>query len=395
MNLKNLLLYVAGLSSLGVYGQEELINKVKNQGTDSDAGYQFETIIDLEATPVKNQGRSSTCWSYATTSFVESEMIRMGKQPVDLSEMFTVRMVYLDKAEKYVRLHGHLNFAQGGALPDVMYVIRKYGAVPEEVYDGLEYGSDINNHSELENILKAQLDQIIKNPNQELTPSWKKAIEATLDAYLGEYPEKFEYQGKTYSPRSFADEVVGIDPDDYFQFTSFTHQPMYEEIMIQVPDNWAWGTSYNVSLDELEEITDYSLEQGYTVGWATDVSETGFSLKNALAVVPLKDMVEMSSEEKARVFERPQPQLHVNSELRQAAYDSYATTDDHGMQITGLVKDQKGNEYYLVKNSWGERENNFRTGYLNASKAFFRYKTISVLVHRDAIPKSLLKKLEI
>jgi len=176
MNLKNLLLYVAGLSSLGVYGQEELINKVKNQGTDSDAGYQFETIIDLEATPVKNQGRSSTCWSYATTSFVESEMIRMGKQPVDLSEMFTVRMVYLDKAEKYVRLHGHLNFAQGGALPDVMYVIRKYGAVPEDVYDGLEYGSDINNHSELENILKAQLDQIIKNPNQELTPSWKKAI---------------------------------------------------------------------------------------------------------------------------------------------------------------------------------------------------------------------------
>lgn len=395
MKLRSLALYAILSTGLVAFGQDELINKVKDQGSDGTGGYHFETLIDLEATPVKNQGRSATCWSYATTSFVESEMIRMGKEPVDLSEMFTVRMVYLDKAEKYVRLHGHLNFAQGGALPDVMYVLRKYGAVPESVYDGLEYGSDINNHGELESVLKAQLDQIIRNPNKKLTPSWKKAIEATLDAYLGEYPDEFEYEGKTYTPRSFADEVVGIDPDDYYQFTSFTHQPMYEEIMIQVPDNWAWGTSYNVSLDELEEIADNSLEQGYTVGWATDVSEPGFSLKNALAIVPARDMDDMSTSEREQVFESPQPQLVVDSQVRQAAYDSYATTDDHGMQITGLVKDQKGNKYYLVKNSWGERENDFRTGYINTSKAFFRYKTISILVHREVVPKAILKKLEI
>ena len=394
MKLRSLALSTIFLTGINLYAQDDLINKVKDQGSDSETGYQFETLIDLEATPVKNQGRSATCWSYATTSFVESEMIRMGKDPVDISEMYTVRMVYLDKAEKYVRMHGHLNFAQGGALPDVMYVIRKYGAVPESVYDGLEYGEDVNNHGELESVLKAQLDQIIKNPNKKLTPSWKKAVEATLDAYLGEYPSEFEYDGKTYTPRSFADEVVGINPDEYLQFTSFTHQPMYEEIMIEVPDNWAWGTSFNVSLDELEAIADNSLKEGYTVGWATDVSEKGFSLKNALAVIPAEDMNDMSSSERDQVFESPQPQLQVDSELRQVAFDSYATTDDHGMQITGLVKDQEGNEYYLVKNSWGDRENDFRTGYINTSKAFFRYKTISILVHRDVVPNSILKKLD-
>lgn len=375
--------------------QDDLINKIKGQGADGAGSYQFETIIDLEATPVKNQGRSATCWSYATTSFVESEMLRMGKEPIDISEMFTVRQVYLDKAEKYVRLHGHLNFAQGGALPDVMYVIRKYGAVPQNVYSGLNPGTDINNHGELEGVLKAQLDEIIKNPNGKLSPSWRKAVEATLDAYLGEYPEEFEYEGKNYSPRSFADEVIGINPDDYLQFTSFTHHPLYEEIMIQVPDNWAWGTSFNVSLDELEEIADNSLNEGYTVGWATDVSEPGFSLKNAVALVPDQDMSALSDEQKQAVFMRPSPQKDIDATLRQAAYDSYATTDDHGMQITGLVKDQEGGEYYLVKNSWGERDNPYRSGYINASKAFFRYKTISILVHREAVPKEILSKLNL
>ncbi len=387
MKLRSLGLSVLILAGLQVTAQDDLINKVKDQGSDGEDSYQFETMIDLEVTPVKNQGRSGTCWSYATTSFVESEMIRMGKEPVDISEMFTVRQVYLDKAEKYVRLHGHLNFAQGGALPDVMYVIRKYGAVPQSVYDGLEYGSEINNHGELENILKAQLDEVIKNPNKSLSPSWKKAFEATLDAYLGEYPSEFEYKGKTYTPRSFADEVVGINPDDYLQFTSFTHHPMYEEIMIQVPDNWAWGTSFNVSLDELEEIADHSLMEGYTIGWATDVSEKGFSLKNALALVPEK--------QDDQAFHGPHAELKIDSEKRQEAYDSYATTDDHGMQITGLVKDQEGAEYYVVKNSWGERDNPYRSGYINVSKSFFRYKTISILVHRDAVPKAVLKKLSL
>lgn len=387
MKVRRLLLIPVISFGLTVHAQDELINKVKDQGADGSDGYQFETLIDLEATDVKNQGRSSTCWSYATTSFIESEMIRMGKEPVDISEMFTVRMVYLDKAERYVRMHGEINFAQGGALPDVMYVIRKYGAVPQSVYTGLKADEEINNHSELESVLKAQLDQVIKNPNKKLSPSWKKAVEATLDAYLGAYPSEFEYNGKKYTPRSFADEVIGIDPDDYLQFTSFIHQPMYEEVIIEVPDNWAWGTSFNVSLDELEQVTDNSLKEGYTVGWATDVSEEGFSLKNAIAIVP------EGKADADQYFLSPGKQMTITPEIRQEAYDNYSTTDDHGMQITGLIRDQTGGEYYLVKNSWGERPNAYRAGYLHVSKEFFRYKTISVLVHKDAVPKAVMKKI--
>lgn len=379
-----------------LFGQDNLINQVKNNGSsDAEASFVFETLVDLDATPVKNQGRSGTCWSYATTSFVESEMIRNGKEPIDLSEMYTVRQVYLDKAEKYVRLHGHLNFAQGGALPDVLYVIKKYGAVPQEVYSGLEYDEEINNHSELEAILKAQLDVVIKNRKKKLSPAWKKAFNATLDAYLGAYPEEFKWKGKTYTPRSFADEVVGINPDDYVQITSFNHKPFYEEMMIEVPDNWTWGESYNVPLNEMVAVVDNSLSKGYTVGWATDVSEKGFSLKNAVAIVPSKPYGEMEKAERKKMFNGPKEEMEVTQEVRQKAYDNYETTDDHGMQITGMVKDQDGSEYYIVKNSWGDRENENRDGYIYASKAFFKYKSISVLVHKDALPKNLKKKFDI
>lgn len=377
------------------FAQDDLINKIKDNGSDVEGEFLFETLIDIETTPVKNQGRSGTCWSYATTSFLESEMIRNGKEPVDLSEMFTVRQVYLDKAEKYVRLHGHLNFAQGGALPDVMYVLRNYGAVPQEVYEGLNYGSDINNHGELEGLLKAQLDQVIKNPNGTLTDAWKKAFVATLDAYLGEYPEEFTFKGKKYTPRSFADEYIGIDPDDYIQITSFTHKPFYQPMMIEVPDNWTWGISYNVPLNEMVEVLDASLEKGYSVSWATDVSEKGFSLKNGLAIAPLTPYRDMSKEDREAMFDGPKDELVVTQEVRQKDYDNYETTDDHGMQITGKVRDQKNNEYYIVKNSWGDRENDHRPGYIYASQAFVKYKTISILVHKDVLPKDIKKKFSI
>lgn len=396
MRIKSFTIALSLFATLPLAAQDDLINKVKDNGAaDAEQGFEFETIVDLEATPVKNQGRSGTCWSYATSSFVESEMIRMGKEPIDISEMFTVRQVYLDKAERYVRLHGNLNFGQGGALPDVMYVLKKYGAVPQEVYEGLNYGMDENNHGELESILNAQLEQVVKNHNKTLSPSWKKAFEATLDAYLGAYPEEFEWKGKKYTPRTFADEVIGINADDYVQITSFTHQPMHEAVMIEVPDNWLWGTSYNVTLDEMEEAVDNSLENGYTVGWATDVSEKGFSLKNAIAIVPAEDYSDMSAEERSSMFDGPKEEKVVDAKVRQAAYDNYETTDDHGMQITGKVKDQNGAEYFVVKNSWGERENSNRVGYIYASEAFFRYKTISVLMHKDALPKSLKKELDI
>ncbi|HAD96267.1 MAG TPA: aminopeptidase [Cryomorphaceae bacterium] len=375
--------------------QDDLINQIKDNGSDVEGEFLFETVIDLETTPVKNQGKSGTCWSYATTSFIETEMIRNGKEPVDLSEMFTVRQVYLDKAEKYVRLHGHLNFAQGGALPDVLYVIRKYGAVPQEVYEGLDYGTDENNHNELESLLKAQLDQVIKNPNGKLTQSWRKAFVATLDAYLGTYPEEFTYQGKTYTPRSFADEYIGINPDDYVQITSFNHKPFYQPMMIEVPDNWTWGLSYNVPLDEMMNVLDESLNKGYTVSWATDVSEKGFSLKNGLAIAPLTPYADMSKEERAAMFDGPKDELVVTQEMRQDDYDNYETTDDHGMQITGKVKDQNGTEYYIVKNSWGDRENDKRSGYIYASKSFVKYKTISILVHKDVVSKDIKKKISL
>lgn len=396
MRIKSFVLALSVSAALPLAAQDELINKVKDNGKENaEAGFQFETVVDLEATPVKNQGRSGTCWSYATSSFVESEMIRNGKEPVDIAEMFTVRMVYLDKAERYVRLHGNLNFGQGGALPDVLYVLKKYGAVPQEVYEGLNYGTDINNHSELESILTAQLKEVVKNHNKVLSPNWKKAFEATLDAYLGTYPEEFTWKGKKYTPRTFADEVIGINADDYVQLTSFTHQPMHEEVQIEVPDNWLWGNSYNVTLDELEAAVDNSLEEGYTVGWATDVSEKGFSLKNAIAIVPAKDYEEMSSEERESRFDGPKEEMVVDAAARQKAYDSYETTDDHGMQITGMVKDQNGSEYYIVKNSWGDRENSHRVGYIYASKPFFRYKTISALMHKDALPKEIKKELDL
>ncbi len=379
----------------GLSAQDDLIKKIENNGTDKGSeGYQFEVKIDLEATPVKNQGRSGTCWSYASTGFVESEMIRMGLDPIDISEMFTVRQVYLDKGEKYVRLHGNLNFAQGGALPDVFYVIKKYGAVPQEVYAGLDYGTEGNNHGELEAILKGMLDAVIKNKNGKITPVWKEAFNATLDAYLGEYPATFDWDGKDYTPRSFADDVLKINADDYIQITSFTHHPMNEMCEIQVPDNWAWGKSFNVSLDDMVDVVDHALEEGYTLSWATDVSEKGFSVRNGLAIVPEMEWKDMSEDLRKAAFESPVTQREITQEMRQEAYDNYLTQDDHGMMITGSVVDQNGTKYYIVKNSWGEIENPFRPGYIYVSESYLRYKTISVMLHKDGLTKKVSKAMK-
>lgn len=383
--MKKVLLPLLAFASIAAFAQDNLVNQV-NQGNAAEGpGYQFETIIDIEATEVENQASSGTCWSYATSSFVESEMIRMGNDPVDISEMFTVRQVYIDKAEKYVRLHGYLNFAQGGALPDVLYVIDKYGAVPESVYAGLEYGTDRNEHGELEAALKGIVDAVIENKNRSgITSVWQDAFTAYLDAYLGAFPEEFEYEGKTYTPRSFADDVIGIKGEDYVQLTSWTHYPFDTEVQIQVPDNWTWGNSINVELDEMMNNINNALDEGFTVAWAADIERGWFSLRSGLALAPANWNL-LTDEEKAECFNSPCPQMDVTQEVRQAAYDNYETTDDHAMQITGKVKDQNGDIYYIVKNSWGLRENDYRPGYLMVSEAYVRYKTISVMMHKDAV----------
>ena len=393
--MKLRLLLVGALLSSQAFAQVDLINKVKDNGADAPLGYEWETIVDIEATPVKNQGASGTCWSYATTSFVESEMMRMGKVPIDLSEMYTVRKVYQDKGEKYIRLHGYLNFAQGGALPDVLYVIKKYGAVPQEVYNGLNYGTEINRHGEMEGALKGILDAVKANKNGKLSTSWRNAFDATLDAYLGEEPAQFGYNGKTYTPRSFADEVIGIDPDEYVQLTSWTHHPFYEACQIQVPDNWTWGTSFNLPIDEMMEALNASLEAGYPVAWACDVSDKGFSIKNGIAVMPNQSWSDMSTEEAQAIYAGPHEEAIIDQEARQEQYDNYLTQDDHGMVIQGMVKDQEGNIFYIIKNSWGDIPNDFRPGYLYASESYVRLKTISIMMHGDSLEKSMKKKLDL
>ncbi|MCT4589599.1 MAG: C1 family peptidase [Carboxylicivirga sp.] len=374
---------------------------------DKSEGYKFETIYDLEATCVKDQHRSGTCWSFSALGFFESEMIRMGKDPVNLSEMYVVRHCYSDKAEKYVRLHGSLNFGPGGAFHDAVYVMKKYGMVPEEVYAGLKYGEESHVHGEMDKILKGYVDAVIKNSNKKLSPVWKKGFDGVLDTYLGEEPESFEVDGKKYTPQTYMKDVVGLDMDDYIQVTSYTHHPTYETFIIEVPDNWLWGEVYNVTLDDLMTIFEHSLEKGYTIGWAADVSEKGFSHTNGVAIVPENDSKEMSGSERSRwenmsradrnkmlySFDKPVKEKVITPEMRQEAYDNYLTTDDHGMQITGLVKDQNGTKYFKVKNSWNT--NNKYDGYFYASEAFVKYKTMSIMINKNALTKDLKKKLGI
>ena len=392
MKLKSLLIFGLSILMMSANAQVDLINKVKdNQSENAKEGYQFEIIKDVERTEVKNQGASGTCWSYCSNSFLESEMARMGKEPVDIAEMFTVRNVYEEKAERYVRMHGHLNFGQGGALPDVVDMLRKYGTVPQEVYTGLNYGTDINRHGEMEGMLTGMLDAVIKNKNKRLSTSWRDAIAAVLDVYLGAFPSEFDYKGKTYTPQSFAKEVVGINADDYIQITSWSHQPFYSPMVIMVPDNWNYGLSYNVQMEDMIDVLDNAIKNGYSISWAADVSEKYFSWRNGVAYVPAIDYYDMSKGERAAMFEGPKPEMTITQELRQKGYDNYTTTDDHGMQIVGLAKDQTGKEWYLVKNSWGTK--NDHDGYLYVSKNYVRYKTLSFLLHKDAVPTNLRTKI--
>lgn len=368
--------------------------------------YQFTAVNDLSATSVKDQYSSGTCWSFAGIGFLESELLRMGKGEYDLSEMWIARHVYHDKADKYVRLHGKGNFSQGGATHDVFNAVREYGIVPEEVYSGLQYGTAKHEHSEVEAVLKGYMDAVVTNPNGRLSTAWLDGVDGILDAYLGEVPEAFIYNGKEYTPQSFAEEL-GLNMDDYVSITSFTHHPFYTQFAVEVPDNWAWGLSYNVPLEEMMEIIDNALLNGYSVEWAADVSEPGFQYSKGFAVIPAGTSSEASDLEwakwetmssnsrRAMIAKATEPieEMEITQELRQEGYDNYETTDDHGMLITGIFTDQNGNTFYKVKNSWDV--SNIYDGYFFASAPFVAYKTMNIVVHKNAIPKDIRKELGI
>jgi bleomycin hydrolase len=389
-----LLLLTVVIGSQVALAQDILVNSLKVNASDkSKESFKFTDVINLANTSVKNQGSSGTCWSYSGNSFLESEMIRIGKQPVEISQIFTARNAYVEKGKNYVRMHGAVTLGDGGSLHDVTNMLKKYGAVPQEVYTGLNYGTAKNKFAEMAALTEGLLVAAVKNPNGELTPNWIKAYEAVIDSYLGQVPQNFNYKGKNYTPQSFAKEVVGLNPDEYIEFSSYSNAPYYTKTMLMVPDNWSFDMIYNVRLNDMTDIIDNALKNGYTVAWATDVSEKSFSWKNGVAYVPTKKVDEMTAEEKENMFNGPKPEMDITEEVRQKAFDNYQTTDDHGMHIVGVSKDQDGKEYYIVKNSWGA-SNDYK-GYLYVTKNFIKYKSTALMVNKAAIPAAIAKKMGI
>jgi bleomycin hydrolase len=379
------------LMSSNLLAQVDLVNKVSSNQSSTDS-FHFTTIVSAEATPVENQANSGTCWSYATNSFLESEMIKAGKAPVHLAKIFIARCAYVERSENYVRMHGNASWGDGGEPHDVINMTAKYGAIPESVYTGLHYGTSANDFGEFEAVLKSMLDAVVTKKNETLTPVWKEAVTKVIDTYLGDVPATFTWEGKSYTPQTFAKEVVGINPNDYLEFMSVSNVPAYTKGMLMVPDNWAYVWDWNVPMADITTIIDSALKAGYTVSWGADVSEPYFSFKNGIAFVPAVDTKELSPRERANLFSSPQPELTITPELRQQAFDNYSTTDDHDMQITGLAKDQHGKEYYIVKNSWGT--DNIHQGYLYVTKAYVQYKTTVFMVNKKAVPASIREKLK-
>ncbi len=378
----------------------------QEEKADSVKGFQFTDIQKIKTTSVKDQNRSGTCWSFSGTSFFEDEVLRMGGDSLDLSEMFTVRHCYDEKARRFVRNYGNVNFTPGGQIHDVAYVIEKYGAVPEDVYSGLNYGEKKHDHSELHDGLEAYLRVVAKKPGKKLTTAWPRAVDAYLDAYLGALPEEFTYKGKKYTPKSFAGHL-GINIPDYVSLTSFSHHPFYREFCIEIPDNWLNIPAVNIPLDELKAVVDNALEHGFPVAWAADISEPGFKWYEGVALMPKeKDEADLEGTELSRWVSLSDSdrqketynfdsgkvdEITVTQELRQEMYDNQTTTDDHGMEIVGTATDQNGKHYYKVKNSW---DNNQKYGgFIYVSEPFFLAKTINVYLHRDALPADVAKKI--
>ena len=399
MNKLSLILCAAFVSSAAMASAAE------KEEAQQDTAFVFTDVKVNPTTSVKDQHMSGTCWSFSGLSFLEDELLKNGKGEYDLSEMFVVRQCYIDKAINFVRYYGKTNFGEGGGLLDIPYVYNKYGMVPESAYNGLQYGEEKHNHGELAAVLTAYLNEIVKNPNDKLSTAWLNGYIGILDAYLGKAPETFEYNGKTYTPKSFAQEL-GLDMNDYLPVTSFSHHDFYKPFVLEVPDNWDHGLYYNVPMEEMQQIVDNAIEKGYTVLWAADVSEKGFKWYDGVALMPkvdrnkAKEGTELSrwaklkdseKEDEMYDFKGPVEEIEVTQESRQQGFDNYETTDDHGMVIVGTAVDQKGNKYYKVKNSWDSEQ--VYDGYFYISMPYFLAKTMSIMVNKDAVPSEILGKL--
>jgi bleomycin hydrolase len=355
-----------------------------------ETGYTFTMKKDLPCTPVKNQSATSTCWCFSGISLFESELLRMGKKQYDLSEMYIVRYTYEKKAGQYARMHGNSTFAAGGEYGDLLNGSREAGLVPDNVYPGLNYGETKHNHSEMDAGLLGYMDGIIKS--RKLTTAWQGGVSGILDSYLGKNPQTFTVDGKSYTPLTYMKEL-GLNPDDYIIFTSFSHHPYYKQFALEVPDNWGSGLFYNLPLDEFIQVIDNAVSNGYSVAWASDMSDKGFSMKEGVAVIPEKNWDEMTPEEASSVFKGPHPEKVITQEMRQKEFDNYTTTDDHGMHIVGLATDQSGNTFYRVKNSWGVVGK--YDGFIYVSKPFVMLRSTNCMVNKKAIPEAIAKKMGI
>ena len=367
----------------------------------------FTTIIEIPITSIKNQARSGTCWNYSTLSYFEAEILKKTKKTYDLCEMFVCNKNYMDRAILKVRMHGDAQFSQGGSAYDVLYVLQNYGICPEEAMPapGSLYGDTLNNFNQFFSVMEPYVNAVAKKDVKKLNPAWKNGLQGILDAYLGKCPENFKYEGKQYTPKTFA-ASLGLDWNDYVSITSYTHHPFYTSFPVEVQDNWRQPGSWNLPIDEMAEVIDNAVRQGYTVAWGGDVSEDGFTRDGLALLIDTKstdlagsDMakwLKLSASEKKNKLK----ELGVNvkeetptQEKRQEEYDNWTLTDDHGMLIYGIAKDQNGREYYMVKNSWGETGDYKGIWYM--SKNFIVAKTMDFMVNKNAIPAKIRKKLGI
>lgn len=395
---------IVALMALAVTGASA---KTAKDSTNSNKPV-FTVIKELPVTSMKDQNKSGTCWAYSTLSFFESEILKNSGKTYDLSEMFVANKTYMDRATKAVRMHGDVSFSQGGSAYDVLYCLKNYGIVPENAMPapGTLIGDSLANFDEFFEVMPPYVEGIAKSKASKISSAWKNGLQGILDAYLGEIPESFSYEGKTYTPQSFV-ESLGLNLDDYVTITSYTHHPMWSQFAVEVQDNWRWPLSYNVPIEDLTRIIDNALENGYTVAWGGDVTEDGFT-RDGLGIAYDMDKVRsMSGTDADRWFQLSKtekknmadslgvniPEIVPTQEMRQTAFDNWETTDDHGMHIYGVAKDQNGREYYMVKNSWGEFGDYKGTWYM--TKNFVAYKTMDYMVNKNAIPKDIRKKLGI